>query len=436
MHLSCSPIALVAFLLARHVLAGVHGRHLLHHNVNKRDVLTVVEDVYITETSTLWVTVEWDGVNFHTLTPTPTPTPTPIPTPEASSALAQVKLPVKSLAAESLPAESLSVSPGPGPTSTSAPAPPPTTLATVVVVPSPASTEVLPSPATIEVVTSPAAVELVPSQSPSQTLAAPVVVSLTSLIPSPSPSPAPTQDGSIAVDQGSISPAGGKRGLAYNNADLVSALIQGSTTVSWAYNWGSSSALIPSELEYVPMLWGLGSDHTANWVSAANSAISSGSTHLLAFNEPDHEGQSNIDPATCAQGYLQHMQPFAGRAKLGAPAVTNGGGSMGLSYLRSFLSACQGCTIDFVPMHWYDDYSNVEYFKSHIEEAHAAAGGRPIWITEFGATGSEAEQAAFLEQVIPWLESTGYVDRYAYFYVDGILTQSTLIKNAFLSVVV
>lgn len=427
MHLSCSAIALVASLLVKHVLAGVHGRHLLHHNINKRDVFTAVEDVYITETATLWVTVEWDGVNFHTQTPTPTP----IPTPEASSALAQVKLPVKSLPAESLTltAESLSVSPGP--TSTSALPPAPTTFATVVVVPSPASTEVIPSPAPIEVVTSLAAVELVPSQSPSQTLAAPVEVSHTSIIPSP----APTQGGSIAVGQGSILPAVGKRGLAYNSAELVSAIVHGSTTVSWAYNWGSSSALIPSELEYVPMLWGLGTDHTANWVSAANSAISSGSTHLLGFNEPDHSGQSNIDPATCAQGYLQHMQPFAGRAKLGAPAVTNGGGAMGLSYLKSFLSACQGCTIDFVPIHWYDDHSNVEYFKSHIEEAHQVAGGRPIWITEFGATGSEAEQAAFLEQVIPWLESTGYVDRYAYFYVDGILTQSTIIKNAFLSVV-
>lgn len=428
MHLSCSAIALVASLLVKHVLAGVHGRHLLHHNINKRDVLTVVDDVYITETSTLWVTVEWDGVNFHTQTPTPTltptPTPTPIPTPDPSSALAQVKLPVNSLSAES-------PSVSPDPTSTSTLAPPPTTFATVVVVPSPASTEVIPSPATIEILTSPAVVEFVPSQSPSPTLEAPVGVSLTSIIPSP----APTQDVSTTVGQGSILPAVGKRGLAYNNAQLVSAVIHGSTTVSWAYNWGSTSALIPSELEYVPMLWGLGNDHTGNWVSAANSAISSGSTHLLAFNEPDHAGQSNIDPATCAQGYLQHMQPFAGRAKLGAPAVTNGGGAMGLSYLKSFLDACQECTIDFVPIHWYDDHSNVEYFKKHIQDAHDVAGGRPIWITEFRATGSEAEQAAFLKDVIPWLESTGYVDRYAYFYVDGILMQSTIIKNAFLSAV-
>lgn len=430
MHFSCSAIALVASLLTKQVLAGVlpavHGRHHLHHNINKRDLETVLEDVYTTETTTLWVTVEWDGVNFHTETPTPsttaTPTPTPTPTPEASTEVAQVKLP------ETLPVETVSVSPGT--TSTSPPAPPPTTLATIVVPSQAASTDVIPSPVTIEVVTSAAAVVVAPS--PSQTSAAPVEISLTSVVPSP----AATQSVSVTVNQGSASPAGGKRGLAYNNANLVSAIIHGSTAVSWAYNWGSWSASIPSQLEYVPMLWGLGSDHTGSWVSAANAAISSGSTHLLAFNEPDHTGQSNIDPATCAQGYLQYIQPFAGKAKLGAPAVTNGGGSMGLTYLKSFLSACQGCTIDFVPIHWYGDYTEVEYFKTHIQDAHDAAGGRPIWITEFGATGSDAQQAAFLEQVIPWLESTGYVQRYAYFYVDGVLSQSTIIKNAFLSAVV
>lgn len=45
------------------------------------------------------------------------------------------------------------------------------------------------------------------------------------------------------------------------------------------------------------------------------------------------------------------MEPFAGKAKLVGPAVTNGGG---VEWLQQFLGNCTGCTIDAVAMHWYD----------------------------------------------------------------------------------
>lgn len=67
----------------------------------------------------------------------------------------------------------------------------------------------------------------------------------------------------------------------------------------------------------------------------------------MSFNEPDLSSQSNLSPAVAAAGYLTYMQPFAGKAKLGSPAITNGGGSMGLSWLSSFMTACSGCQIDF-----------------------------------------------------------------------------------------
>jgi len=119
------------------------------------------------------------------------------------------------------------------------------------------------------------------------------------------------------------------------------------------------------------------------------------------------------------------MQPFAGKAKLGAPAVTNGAAPLGLTWLSSFISDCQLCTIDFVPIHWYDSATNIAYFKSYIAEAYAAGGNRPIWITEFGATGSADEVNTFLQTVLPWLDSLDYVQRYAYFMCgDGSLLSS------------
>lgn len=386
MHFSLSAIALVVTLLAKNVLAGVHGRHMLHHNV-QRDV--VVEDVWVTETAIEYVTVKWDGNSLHTL----------IPTPGAKNAVAQDSPQQGDIQSVHPPLSSV-----PAPAQS-------TTLATAIVLPSPAAIKVVSSPA--PVIASLAPAEVIPSQ-------APVVAAQLDAVPVPVAFVAP------AANVKAVSTR--KRGAAYNNAALVKSFTGGSSKVSWAYNWGSSTGAIPTDTEYVPMLWGTDSVHSSNWNFLASRAISRGSKHLLAFNEPDHWEQSNLSPSDAAAGYKTFMQPFAGKAKLGAPAVTNGGGSMGLTYLKSFLLSCSGCTIDFVPIHWYDSATNVAYFKKHVQDAHAAAGGRPIWITEFAAAGTLAQQTAFLKQVLPWLDSTSYVQRYAYFYADGILTQNNKIS--------
>lgn len=87
-----------------------------------------------------------------------------------------------------------------------------------------------------------------------------------------------------------------------------------------------------------------------------------------------------MSPQQAADAYRMYMNPFAGRAYLGAPAVTNG--PSGLPWLKQFFSLCTGCHIDFIPIHWYDKATNVPYFKSYIEEAKAAAGSLNLWITE------------------------------------------------------
>jgi len=63
----------------------------------------------------------------------------------------------------------------------------------------------------------------------------------------------------------------------------------------------------------------------------------------------------------------------------------------------------------------YDHAKNVEYFKRHIEETRKIAGGRPIWITEFHARGTDDEVKAFFDQVLPWMDASNDIHRYAYF---------------------
>ncbi|KAI4730322.1 hypothetical protein E4T49_01904 [Aureobasidium sp. EXF-10728] len=253
-----------------------------------------------------------------------------------------------------------------------------------------------------------------------------VVVAPTSAVAVSSSSAQASSTSSSVVPQSS-STGTGKRGLAYNTASLLTCF-EGDNQVSWGYNWDSDSAGLSSSFNYVPLLWGLTNGHTDVWNSRATSAIANGATHLMSFNEPDMTSQSNLSPQDAASAYKTWMMPFAGKAKLGAPAVTNGGGSMGLNWLAAFLEACDGCQIDFVTIHWYDSASNTAYFKEHVQNATDVAGGKPVWVTEFAPTGtpSNSDIATFLEDVMPWMDSQSFVERYSYFMAgDGALLSGT-----------
>jgi hypothetical protein len=224
----------------------------------------------------------------------------------------------------------------------------------------------------------------------------------------------------------SSSTIGGKRGIAYNSPALAKLLIGKS---QWAYNWGSTNGGLASGVEYLPMLWGATADKTNTWVKDATAGIAAGATALLGFNEPDHTEQANMSPQAAATAYKQYItNNFAGKAKLISPAVTNGGGSMGLAWLSSFMGLCSDCQIDAVAIHWYDSSSNVEYFKSHIQDAHTQS-GKPVYLTEFGTT--DGNDQAFLAAVLPWLDSQDYVQKYAYFMAsDGKLISGSGLSAA------
>jgi hypothetical protein len=227
---------------------------------------------------------------------------------------------------------------------------------------------------------------------------------------SSSSSAAPSSTGSTSSGSGKS----GKRGVAYNDAKLTDCLVS-SPAVSWGYNWGSSSSGLSDSVKFIPTLWGPKSEFTNDWSKNAQSAIDSGSTHLFSFNEPDLSEQANLSPSEAAAAYKEYMEPFAGKAKLCAPSVTNGGGSMGLSWLSSFLESCSDCTIDCVNIHWYDSAENTEYFKKHVNDAADIASGKQIFISEFAATGSDDQITTFLEEVMPWMDSNDAVGGYAYF---------------------
>lgn len=158
----------------------------------------------------------------------------------------------------------------------------------------------------------------------------------------------------------------------------------------------------------------------------------------MSFNEPDNQGQANMDVGTAVAAFNQYMKPYASdNVLLGSPSVTNGVGTnsagipIGLDWLAPFLQQCTDCPISFASIHWYGCQNgcpvsdDVADFQSHIQSAIKAAvnpvTGKnvPVWVTEFE---SFTDPETFLGEVLPWLDGESGVERYAYFMaVDGIM---------------
>ena len=126
------------------------------------------------------------------------------------------------------------------------------------------------------------------------------------------------------------------------------------------------------------------------------------------------------------------MKSLVGKVKIGSPAVTNGGGTMGIQWLNDFFTACAGqCNIDFVAFHWYDSASNFAYFEKHVNDVITAAnnnGVAKVWLTEFAPSGSADAQASFMKQAVEFLDSNTSVERYAAFMAspDTLLSGTSL----------
>ena len=280
----------------------------------------------------------------------------------------------------------------------------------------------------------------IPAAAPPPPQATPVVET------APSPAPAAHQESttgntgaSSSSGSGTTTSTSGKRGLAYNPSSGNLNVWSGYSALSWGYNWDDTPQGLPSNLQYVPTLWGTASVHSGNWASAVKAATSGSGTHyLMSFNEPDNTGQANMDVGSAVAAFNQYMKPHASaNILLGSPSVTNAAGTnsagipQGLEWLSAFLKQCTGCPISFVSIHWYGCQngcsvsSDVSDFKSHVQSAINAAvdpatGQKvPVWVTEFQ---SFTDPEGFLGQVLPWLDGESGVDRYAYFMAtEGIL---------------
>mmetsp|Transcript_68049 Transcript_68049/g.127091 ORF Transcript_68049/g.127091 Transcript_68049/m.127091 type:complete len:275 (+) Transcript_68049:56-880(+) len=202
--------------------------------------------------------------------------------------------------------------------------------------------------------------------------------------------------------------------------------------VSWFYGWSSAPKVsFTVDVEFIPMIWGCG--------SAGKDISPSNSSYVLGFNEPDHSGQANCEVERALSKWSQVV------AK--APEVVSpgcAGNPVTGSWMPEFMAAEP--EIDYLALHWYKGRNSTKFIED-VKDAYEAY-QKPIWVTEFALqTVSEAksnpdkytqeEVNDFISTVVPWMESTAMVARYAWhdskygtsclYNDDGSLSESGLV---------
>lgn len=201
--------------------------------------------------------------------------------------------------------------------------------------------------------------------------------------------------------------------------------------VTWWYNWAIRPASGGSPaIEFDPMMANAG---------AVNSSIPSGSRYLLGFNEPNFKAQGDLSPQQAAADWpaLQAKAKAAG-IPIVSPGVNFCGSASNTSlcttasitdpytWLKDFFAACTGCEVDYVAIHWYN--CDLGSLKTYIEGDNKGTFegftqfGKPLWLTEFScdSTHSVADQTAYMQAAVPYLEGNANIFRYSWFSAPPI----------------
>lgn len=214
---------------------------------------------------------------------------------------------------------------------------------------------------------------------------------------------------------------------------------------SWYYTWTMNvcqyDKCTPDQLgaEFVPMINGVGqvkngiTNHFQREWAAANAH------YLLGYNEPDpgngHNHPHMVDPEHAAKDwvYVQKIAEELGLSLVSPAMSTTGLDDQGVSpWLDQFFGNCTlmaGCNaskIDFIAFHDYG--GNVSKILSRANGLMKRY-GKPTWITEFAINKwarlhddkcddcniTRAMQDAYMREVLPALDNSPAVHRYAWY---------------------
>ncbi|XP_060569539.1 uncharacterized protein LOC132727951 [Ruditapes philippinarum] len=211
-----------------------------------------------------------------------------------------------------------------------------------------------------------------------------------------------------------------KKGLAVDPRTFLCDDFQAFTNFAWWYDWGANLDLIKGESgcnnidanvdTHVPMVWGYGSYFSQYYLN--NEAA-----FLMAFNEPNHMTQSNIDPVLAASVWGE-VEALANGRPIVSPSPARCDGPNCLcsteEWFDAFFANCVDCRVDYLATHMYscNPYETMEFLENLYNKY-----GLKIWLTEFACpnTWNDAVQFAYMEAVLPMLESAAYIYKYSWF---------------------
>jgi hypothetical protein len=200
--------------------------------------------------------------------------------------------------------------------------------------------------------------------------------------------------------------------------------------ISWYYDWGPTNDMIryTGSAVFVPEFWD----------GSKIMKVSGNSPWVFTFNEPDVVTQSNMTVAQAIADWPTVVADADGKL-IGAPDIGSNMISGGGPWLSSFMSAAEaaGYEVDFIVLHDYpmgvgtETADQISSFEDYVTSVHAAYPSYPIVVNEFAlvnrntwdSTGmTPAAQVAFVNQVVPWMESQPWIIGYSWYdaYEGGI----------------
>ena len=203
-----------------------------------------------------------------------------------------------------------------------------------------------------------------------------------------------------------------KKGVA-DYVDETANFALGST---WSYTWGTGRSLLP-DAECV-------SNHIyEDWPSPAACGNVTYTCHMKTNNEPGNSADDHPQDVATVLGNWENLM----RTGLRLCSESSHDGSW--AHLRAFIDSidARGWRCDLLDLHCYWPGSSFYNWKYYYD----SYGGRPIWISEWvwGASWNQngvfglgdlsyeekqARNAAELSSIIPSMNNSPYVERYAY----------------------
>jgi hypothetical protein len=194
--------------------------------------------------------------------------------------------------------------------------------------------------------------------------------------------------------------------------------------ISWYYDWTPDNANYKGytgSAIYVPEFWN----------ASLIMPVSGSFPWIFTFNEPDVSSQSDMS-VTQAIAAWPEVEADSDGKMIGAPDVAGDLVAGDGTWLAAFVSDANsnGYAVNFLALHAYPDgnetttAAQVSSFENYITGVHNLYPSYPVVVNEFalanrttwnGANITDAEQVAFMDNVIPWMESQSWIIGYSWY---------------------